>query len=41
LMIGLLLLVFLLSFVLWYSYKENERKSKLDFINRYEAGMHI
>lgn len=41
LMIGLLLLVFLLSFVLFYAYKKNELKSNLDLIKRYEAGIDI
>jgi hypothetical protein len=40
-LIGAMLILFLISFLLWYAYKKNERKSNLDIINRYEAGMHI
>lgn len=40
LMIGFILLVFLLSFVLLYAYKKNERKSNLDFIDLYESGLY-
>lgn len=40
-LIGAILILFLISFLLWYAYKKNERKNNLDFIKRYEAGMHL